>query len=438
MRAVIMAGGQGTRLAALTKGEIPKAMFRLKDKPLAEWQIDQLKRYGITDITMVIGILGEKITEYFGDGSAFGVRISYITETEPLGTAGAFYYLGQMLSEAGEKEFLMLMGDIFFDFDISRMIAFHREKKAFATLVAHPNMHPQDSDLLITDSDGRITGFDSKHNIRTYYFDNCVNAGIFLMNAEICNTVPEPKKTSLEKEVIAPLLTEKRIYAYRTPEFIRDVGTVDRVQKTMEDLDNGIVAAKNLENRQKAIFLDRDGTVNEFRGFIANPDGLELIDGAAEAIRKINASGYLAILITNQPVIARGQITFAELDEIFRKMKTLLGREGAYLDDIYYCPHHPDKGFAGEITELKIECSCRKPKTGMIDAAAAKYNIDLSQSWMVGDMTMDIQCGANAGCHTCLVQTGKAGTDGKYDARPEIIEKDLLSFANGLLRRREG
>ena len=438
MRAVIMAGGMGTRLASLTKGEIPKSLYPICGKPMLQWQVEQFKRYGIDCITMMIGHLGEQIREYFGDGSSFGVKIDYIDdEKEPLGTGGPMYYLGKYLEKTGEKEILLTMGDLFFDFDINRMLKYHREKEAFVTLLAHPNIHPYDSDLVVTDTDGRVNAFDSKHNIRNYDYDNCVNAGIYIMSSDICKYVPEPKKMNLEKDVIAPILETERVFAYRTPEFIRDAGTADRVRKTEEDILSGRAKAGNLENRQKAIFLDRDGTINEFRGFIADKDDFKLMDGVTDAIKLINSSGYLAIVVTNQPVIARGELTFEELDGIFNKMKTLLGNEGAYVDDIFFCPHHPDKGFPGEVPELKIECSCRKPNTGMLEAAAEKYNIDLKESWMVGDMTMDIQCGKNAECHTCLLKTGKAGTDGKYDAQPDLIKDDLLTFASDLLLRKE-
>ena len=118
----------------------------------------------------------------------------------------------------------------------------------------------------------------------------------------------------------------------------------------------------------------------------------------SEAIKLINQSGYLAIVVTNQPVIARGEVTWDELHEIHRKMETLLGKDGAYIDGIYICPHHPDKGFEGERPEYKIDCDCRKPKPGLLLQAAQDYNIDLTQSYMIGDSERDVEAGINAGC----------------------------------------
>ena len=181
------------------------------------------------------------------------------------------------------------------------------------------------------------------------------------------------------------------------------MGTPDRYYSVCCDFKEGRVSNKNLKNMQKAIFLDRDGTINKYVGFLRNIEEFELIDGVDESIKMINNSGYLAIVITNQPVIARGEVTTEELDRIHNKMETLLGKSGAYLDGVYYCPHHPDKGFEGEISNLKIDCECRKPKPGLILQAAKDFNIDLNNSWMIGDSKNDILCGKNAGCKTALI-----------------------------------
>ncbi len=159
----------------------------------------------------------------------------------------------------------------------------------------------------------------------------------------------------------------------------------------------------------------------------------ELEACALEAIRKINKSGYLAVVVTNQPVVARGLCEIEDVERIHKKLATLLGREGVYLDDILFCPHHPDKGFPEENQAYKIPCECRKPKTGMIQKAAAKFNIDLDNSWIIGDTTMDLQTGVNAGLHTALVLTGTAGKDGKYDVKPELVGRDLLDTVEKIL-----
>jgi len=132
------------------------------------------------------------------------------------------------------------------------------------------------------------------------------------------------------------------------------MGTPDRYYQVIEDLKNKKPEKRNLIHKQKAIFLDRDGTINKYVGFLKNIDDFELLPGVSEAIKLINQSNYLAIVVTNQPVVARGDVTFEQLDEIHNKMETLLGNDGAYLDGLYFCPHHPDKGFKGEVPELKL------------------------------------------------------------------------------------
>ena len=430
--AVIMAGGKGSRLLSITNDEIPKPMVPVDGKPLLEYQVEKLKSYGIKKIVMIVGHLGEKIVDHFKDGKAFGVEIDYIFEKEPLGTAGAFYYLKDKIDA---KDFMLVFGDIFFDMDFDRMEDFHFKNSALTTLLAHPNGHPYDSDLIQTDDTGRVIGFDSKHNVRDYWYDNMVNAGMYIINKRLLDLVKEPVKTDFEKDILAnQVKLGASIYAYHTPEYVKDVGTVDRINATVEELKSGLIQSKNLKKKQRAIFLDRDGTMNVSKGFISKADDLELIPGTIDAIKAINKSGALAIVITNQPVIARGECSFEELHNIHNKLKTLLGEKGAFVDDIFYCPHHPDKGFEGEVPELKFDCECRKPKTGMIEEAVKKYNIDLSKSYMVGDSTMDLETARNAGIKSVLVDTGFAGNDGKYDRSCDIEADNLFDAVEKIIK----
>ena len=210
--------------------------------------------------------------------------------------------------------------------------------------------------------------------------------------------------------------------AYDSPEYVKDMGTPERYHSVSRDFQNGVVKAKNLSHPQKAVFLDRDGTINKYVGFLRNIDDFALLPGAAEAIKRINESGYLCIVVTNQPVIARGEVNAEELDMIHNKMETLLGEQGAYIDGLYYCPHHPHKGYAGEIPELKFDCECRKPKPGMLIRAAKDFNIDLSLSWMIGDGENDVKAGINAGCHTALIGTERFGQEIAADSLLHVVE----------------
>lgn len=434
MQAVIMAGGKGTRLRSVTNDEIPKPMAPIAGKPILQWQIEALRRGGVTDVILVVGHLGEKIEEFFGVGTGFGVNISYYREEQPLGTAGALAELAGRL----EKTFLLVFGDTIFDISIPRMLTFHRGKKAQATLFVHPNSHPFDSDIVLRDPDGRVRELLSKHEERTGWYDNCVNAGFYIIERELCARIYRGEKTDLEKQLLWPLAKEGgRVYAYLSPEYIKDVGTPERIAAAEEELRTGVVAARNLEHPQRCVFLDRDGTVNEYRGLVSQPEQLELEENAAEAIKRLNRSGYLAIVVTNQPVVARGMCSMEDVERIHNKLKTLLGQEGAYLDAILFCPHHPDKGYPEENPAYKIPCHCRKPDTGMLEECVKRYHIDLARSWMVGDTTVDLQTGKNAGTHTALVLTGEAGQDGKYATEPDVTGDNLLKVVDLILKESE-
>ena len=233
-------------------------------------------------------------------------------------------------------------------------------------------------------------------------------------------------KIDLDRQILKPLAGTGKMYVYDSPEYVKDMGTPERYKAVCNDFENGTVQAKNLRRKQKAIFLDRDGTINKYVAFLRNIDDFDLIDGVSDAIRAINNSGYLAIVVTNQPVIARGEMTFGELDEIHNKMETLLGYDGAYLDGIYFCPHHPHKGYDGEVPELKIDCDCRKPKPGMLLQAAEEFNIDLSLSWMIGDSENDILAGKAAGCKTGLIGIEQYGQNVTGTSLMALLKKIIV------------
>ena len=431
MKAVIQAGGKGTRISEITGDVIPKPMLEISGYPILYRQMMNLKKNGITDITVIIGHLGNVIKDYFGDGKQFGLNISYVEEDpqKPLGTAGSLYFLKDKLKE----NFVFLLADVFIDIDFEKMEQYHIANNADVTLLTHPNGHPFDSDLVVEEG-GVVKAFDYKSNDRTTYnYKNLVNAGVMIFSPSIFNYLTELRKYNYEKDIIVPLINEGKVVSYKSSEYAKDMGTPERYRRVQEDYNSGICDAKNLANKQKAIFLDRDGTINEYVGFLRKEEDFRLIPGVSEAIKKINNSGYLAIVVTNQPVIARGEVTEEGLEEIHKKMETLLGLDGAYIDDIYYCPHHPDKGFEGEIPELKIECDCRKPKTGMLEKAAREHNIDLSSSIMIGDSTLDIKMAENAGMQSVLLKTGQKGEDGKYEVSPTLIAEDLNDAINKII-----
>ena len=425
MKAVIMAGGKGTRIASVAR-DIPKPMIPIEGRPVLEHELECLREQGFTDIILTVSHLGHVIMDYFGDGSGispatgkpFGVKIEYFMEAEPLGNAGALFRLKDKLTE----DFLLLNADAIFDIDFGRFVTWHREKGGLATLFTHPNSHPYDSGLILADEDGAVRQWLTKEDARPQWYRNRVNAGLHVLSPALLEKQPDTPKIDLDRQLLKPLAGTGKMYCYDSPEYVKDMGTPERYEGVCRDYAAGLVRARNLRNKQRAIFLDRDGTINRYVGFLRDIEQFELLPGAAEAIRRINASGYLAIVVTNQPVIARGEVTREQLREIHDKMETLLGREGAYVDAIYYCPHHPHRGYPGEVAELKINCGCRKPKPGLLLQAAEDYNIDLTKSWMIGDSENDVQAGRAAGCRTMRI--GENGSASLLDAVERIMEAE--------------
>ena len=404
MKIVVIAGGQGTRIASVN-ADIPKAMIPIDGKPILEYQILMAQRYGFTDFLFIIGYLGDQIREYFGDGAKWGVTIKYFQETQPLGTAGALGYLKDKLTE----EFFVFYGDTVMDFDMIHMLDFHHRKHADATLLVHPNDHPYDSDIVDVDKDGKVKNFFIKPHPDCFISHNMVNAALFIFSPSILSEIEVGTKSHIEKNVLPKCLQDgMRLYGYNTAEYIKDMGTPDRYYAVSEDVISGKVNRLNRVNKRPCVFLDRDGVINKEVNLLNKPEQMELIEGAADAIRYINGKGYLAIVITNQPVIARNLCTLEELDYIHAKLETLLGAEHAYLNDIYICPHHPDGGYPEERKEYKIKCNCRKPAPGLLLQAAKDWNIDMPHSIMIGDQDRDYQAGVNAGVGQSIrIETNK-------------------------------
>jgi mannose-1-phosphate guanylyltransferase / phosphomannomutase len=341
----------------------------------------------------------------------------------PLGTGGILFQAKTIL---GKDDFILLFGDLMLDIDWERMIAFHKLHHSELTAFAHPNSHPFDSDLLVVDKNDIVTGFDSKHNARAFFYENIVTAGIYILSNRLLDTITASGFLDFETQVMSPAISRGEVYAYRSSEYVKDCGTPDRFATVTEDIKNGVVMAKCLSHKQKCIFLDRDGTLNVFGDFVTNAEKLTLMPDAGDALKMINQSGFLAIVITNQPVVARGETSFDELHRIHNKLEDLLGKEGAYLDDLFFCPHHPDGGYPGEVPELKIVCSCRKPKIGLLLKAQERYNIDFSQSWFVGDTKQDVQTGLNAGCRTVLLTCGDPHPSKLFaNAEPTFISNSI-------------
>ena len=429
-QAVILAGGKGTRLKSIT-GDLPKPMVSILGAPLLQHLIEQCVAYDIVDIKLLVSYRKEAIEDYFGDGSQYGVSIQYIVEDIPRGTAGA---LIDALPELDEQ-FLVVYGDTFFDIDLGSFWNFHQNQAGDISIFLHPNDHPFDSDLVEVDPSFQVL------KIHPYPHDsqwrqNLVNAALYMINKSALKGID----FVLDRPDIAinlfPLMLEsgKKLYGYISTEYIKDMGMPKRLSKVERDIDSGKVKSLKKQTPKMAIFIDRDGTINQEVNHLSSQDQFELLDGVGEAICQINAAGILAVIVTNQPVIARGELEESELKVIHNKMDTLLGSQGAYIDRLYYCPHHADSGFEGEVEALKFDCDCRKPKIGLFTQAKKDLNIVLEKSWVVGDSSRDILAAQNAGMKSILVETGHAGKDCSFEVNPDFIAKDLNEAVKLILK----
>lgn len=428
-QAVILAGGKGTRLASRLDGK-PKPLVDVDGIPLLQRQIAALASHGVDDVILLVNHAADQI-ESFIDQADLGVRVTLIDDGFPRGTAGATLACLPHLRE----RFIVVYGDTLFDLDVAHMVAEHVAAGADATLLLHPNDHPADSDLVEVDRAGWITGFHPYPHAEGAWFRNLVNAAFYVVERRALEPWSGRMETGDFAKDLFPMMQAGggRLKGYVSFEYIKDIGTPKRLDKAVGQLRRGVVARARRDHVQRAIFLDRDGTLNELRGHIARPDDLVLLPEAAQAVRRLNEAEFRVVLVTNQPVLARGEVDEAGLALIHAKLESELGREGAYLDAIYYCPHHPHRGYPGEVPELKRECTCRKPGTGMIDAAASELNIDLSRSWMIGDSTADIAMAEKAGVRSILVETGEGGQDGKHIATPTTLAATLSDAVSRVL-----
>ncbi|MGV8934022.1 MAG: HAD-IIIA family hydrolase [Gallionellaceae bacterium] len=426
----ILAGGMGTRLKART-GKLPKPMAPVMGRPVLEYQIDLCRRHGFTRIALLVHYEHEAISNHFGDGTMFGVELLYLNEKEARGTAGALLEALPYLAD----RFLVLYGDTYVDVNLEAMWDSHIDCGASVTLFLHPNDHPFDSDLVEVDENARVVAMHPYPHTGDAVYRNLVNAALYVMERDsLLDVIPAVGKSDLAKDTFTVMLIAGMyLHAYVTPEYIKDMGTPDRLDKVERDIVVGLPDRLSTRQLRSAVFLDRDGTINVEINHLRSKSQLQLISGAAEAVRTINSAGLLAVGITNQPVVARGDVSWQELGRIHAKLDHLLGNSKAYLDRIYVCPHHPDGGFPGEVSELKFRCECRKPDTGLLDRAARELSIDRRKSWMVGDSTSDILAGARAGLRTVMVRTGYAGLDGKHLVVPDYVVPDLSAAADWIV-----
>ncbi len=427
---VIMAGGMGTRLAALA-GDRPKVLVPVAGKAILEHQLDVALSVGVREVTIYAGYLADMISDFVGDGSRFGLQIRVEIEDTPLGSAGAVVNSLDALPE----HFFVLYGDVMCAVDLAKMASFHLQCGADFTAMVHPNDHPFDSDLVEIDAGEWIKVIHTCPHPEGKYFANLVNAALYVVRRDALRPwAGGSGKLDFVKDIMQGLLDQGgKVLAYVTTDYAKDMGTPDRLEKVEADWNSGKITMPSADNLAPAVFLDRDGTLNVERGFLNSANDLELLPGVGAALKKLRDAGYRLVVVTNQPVLARGEATEADLTAIHNRLEWELGKQGVFVDRIYYCPHHPDSGFEGERRELKIDCDCRKPGTAMVESACQDLLLDPSRSWMIGDRAVDIEMARRAGLGSVLVGSGAGGSDGRFDVLADHHAATLDEAADAIL-----
>ncbi|MDA8983835.1 HAD-IIIA family hydrolase [Planktomarina temperata] len=427
---LILAGGFGTRLRKLYP-KTPKPLVPVCDEPILHHCILQCLKHGFKDILVSTHYEAEKIRRSIVDSFGSKCQLDFIHECEPRGTAGASYLALDSMSD----DFFIIYADIYADVNMNKLMEFHHFNRSEFTTVVHPNDHPHDSDIILYDKKTlRIFAVDAhKSRKPNTILPNTVNAAMYVANKNALKQ--HPGCWDIAQDLIPTLVqNEVKVFAYETVEYLKDMGTPERLSQVDMDVISRKVSVRNDRSERIAVFLDRDGCINKYNGYIRDVGGFVLEANATEGIKTLNSSNYLTFCITNQPVIARGEATLEEVEKIHDYMATRLGLGGAYLDSVLLCPHHPDAGYQGEVEDLKFDCECRKPKPGMILELSRKHNIDLKNSWVVGDTMRDIAAGKSAGCWTILISGGDPNKNHKELSQPpDFVVNEVAEAAYFIL-----
>jgi D,D-heptose 1,7-bisphosphate phosphatase len=362
IQAVILAGGLGTRLGDQTK-YLPKPMMDIDGRPFLDYLIQNLKRQGIQEIVLSIGYLSETISDYFGSGERYGIPIKYAVEDEPLGTGGAVRNCGDLLRE----RFFVINGDTLFDVNYAALA-----NCSEMTTMALRRIDDTSRYGSVTLDQTKVIRFEEKGNSG----HGLINGGVLWMKREDLEGMPA-RKFSLETELLPVLAKGGRLAGLETHGYFIDIGLPESLGMAQHEI-------PDWENKPVA-FLDRDGVLNEDTGYVHTPKEFRWIEGAKEAVRFLNESGYHVALATNQAGIARGYYTEADFHALTAWMKRELWANGAHLDAVYYSPFHID----GVVAKFKCDSENRKPKPGMLFEGLRELPSVHDGSLMLGDTERD-------------------------------------------------
>jgi len=419
MKIAILIGGKGSRVKKISR-TTPKAFLKIGKHSIIDHQLKQLKKLN----KKIFIISNNKISKFNNQLKKkyqhIGLKI--FEESTPLGTGGCLKPLQDYVSDSC----LIIMGDLIFNIDFKKFYSFHKKNKSDITLLAHPNDHPYDSDLLEINEKNQLIKFHNKPHKKND-IGNLSSSGIFLINKKILKFIKPNKFQDLSKDILPKLLKKKiKIYAYNTREYVKDAGTPKRINLVKKNMKTKKFINGNINRKLPAIFLDRDGVINKeyLNKHYQNPK--QINEGAISAVKKINENRFLSVMVTNQSAIAKGIVTLDKVKSDHKRLEYQFGLKGAYFDRIYFCPYHPDKGFKGEVKKFKKKSSWRKPDNGMFLQAIKDLNIDIKNSYMIGNSSADYYAAKKTGIKCLIIGTKFRIKEAKnykslYDATNSII-----------------
>ena len=400
--AIQLAGGKGTRLQDVTKGLVPKPLVRFEDKTLLETQVVQLARYGISDFVWVcyhmteqFDIERQRLLEKY---SVFIDSIQIYKEDVPLSTFGSLKKAAG-LCKAGV--YLVTYGDIVFSLDIYRYLEdFRSFPGSDSHILTKFSDHPEDSDKIELSSSRYIKNFISKKSPYQQGDPSTTTSGIYLARESFFKKLEHwsGQCCDLYSEVLPLDHSLVTCTAYVSGEFYVDVGTVERYQRVLALLKSGDIDKMSYYHPRAAILLDRDGVLISEDGHLLSKDQLEFNDKIINLCSHLRSKGILVGVVTNQPHIAQGRISMYNHNILTNIVIRRLAADTA-LDFYYQCMHYPpgSERFLDEVDYFKVDCNCRKPRTGLIQQAIHEHNLDPSRVLFVGDSPSDRMAGDLAG-----------------------------------------
>lgn len=407
--AVVLAGGLGTRLRPITLN-IPKPLVRINEKPFLDYLLQKIASMGIREAVLLTGYKHEMIEKYCRNGQKWNLRIKYSRERSPLGTGGAILRARRLI----KKTALVLNGDSYFQLNLQKFLAFHEKSRSLATIFAMRGSLRERGSIEAA-KNGKVSAFLEKQKGGFGLF----NTGAYLLEPSALSFLAKKvraRKFSMEKDGFPQLVAKKCMYAYEGKGKFLDIGTFAALAGAHKIL---LPKSKKKEAAKGAIFLDRDGVINKNReAYITHPDDFEFEKGAIDGLKALSRLPLPLLIVTNQSIIGRKLATKETVHKIHDKMLAVLVHNGIKITDILFCPHAPHEN-----------CSCRKPKIGMLLSAQKKFRIDLKKSFVIGDSSGDMLMGNNAGCTTVLVATGYGGKDARHPGKADYSAKNLPQAA---------